>query len=165
MTEVSSIEGARERRDRVREREDKRQERAEQIIGYRDLFAWLEERPGLPLPAGLSTTPIGALLERGIENTTHLYAFAWSREDLAAAAREFDRAEKYADESWYGIARVFAGGVTYAVMASRESVCERVKIGTRKVERVKYSEAPTETVEEEVFEWRCPDTLLGHQAS
>ena len=51
------------------------------------------------------------------------------------------------------------GGIGIDVFASHERVCERVVVGTETVE-ITDPEAPKVSVTREVFEWKCPDSLM-----
>ena len=50
-------------------------------------------------------------------------------------------------------------GIGIDVFASHERVCERVSVGTETVE-ITDPDAPKVSVTREVFEWKCPDSLM-----
>ena len=123
-------------------------DRQDFINGLRQLADYLEARPALPVPDDL---PVQG------------WVFSWdddAREELAAAARAMGKAEKQVSDFAFTLrGPQFAGGIYYYVGASRHTVCERVVVGTEKVE-VPDPNAPTITEEREIVEWHCPDSLL-----
>lgn len=68
--------------------------------------------------------------------------------------------EKSVDDGYFNLTREILPGVTYRIYTSRNAVCEAVKVGTEIVE-VPDPDAPKITVERDVIEWRCPDSLLA----
>ena len=66
--------------------------------------------------------------------------------------------EKTADSSWFNVTRKFGAGLDVQVSLSRGSVCERVVVGTERVEEV-----ITPAHDKEIVEWRCPPSLLGFE--
>jgi len=87
--------------------------------------------------------------------------FAHNKEEMVAMAREFGACKKCHDGSFYNLRRRF-GPHTLELCILSERFCERVQTGTRTVEKPD-PEAPTITVEEPVFEWVCPESVLAPQ--
>lgn len=94
-----------------------------------------------------------------------LLVFCWNAEQLAAVARILaDRAplgavEKDQDDDYARVTRRF-GTVFVEAYAQRETVCERIEVGTETVE-VPDPDAPKVTIERPVYEWRCAPLLEG----
>lgn len=65
---------------------------------------------------------------------------------------------KDADDDWYTVARQI-GPITLDAYIARQKVCERVVTGVETVE-VPDPDAPKVTIEREVVEWRCTDSVL-----
>ena len=84
--------------------------------------------------------------------------------EMAALAKAIGgRWTKEADGKYFYLRQEILPGVVYTLYQARERVCEAVVVGTETVE-VPDPEAPKVTVERDVIEWRCPDTLLGATA-
>lgn len=60
--------------------------------------------------------------------------------------------------TWFALNLDLGGGVLLTINIDRAKVCERVKVGTETVQ-VPDPAAPTVTVEQDVYEWRCGDAL------
>lgn len=120
--------------------------RAEYIEGLRDVADFLAAHPTLPLPE----TP-----------TLSIYHFN-ETETISLArkiARQLGSFEKE-ESSGYLVLRKSFGPVALRFVLARRDICERVVVGTRKVERkIIPPNLMTETVEEEIVEWRCPSLL------
>ena len=56
--------------------------------------------------------------------------------------------------------RVISDSIHVDVYSAHERVCERVVVGTRKVQQP-APDAPMIEVEEDIVEWRCPPSLLA----
>lgn len=118
--------------------------RAETAAGLRALADWLEATPDFDLPLVCAS------------HLTHNVA------ELARLGSLMGTAEKTTSGSFVGLRRRF-GPVELKVQAFHEDVCERVQVGTRPAEKVKLPEGATwqtEIVEEPVYEWRCPESIL-----
>lgn len=93
------------------------------------------------------------------------------KDDLPTYARAFGTCDKVFDEYSYRLVKTFGAGITLETYSSRESVCERVKIGEEVVPAHVVAAKPAEEekfVEEsvrEVFEWKCPGSLLAPAAA
>lgn len=91
--------------------------------------------------------------------------------DLPKVARIFGSLEKRYDESSFRLRKDFGGGIILETYSSRESVCQRVKIGERVVPAHVVPAKPAEPeliVEEKTvdeYAWECPgDSLLAPPA-
>jgi hypothetical protein len=84
--------------------------------------------------------------------------FAHDREVFASLVRRLGGGEKGSTPTFFEVARRF-GPHKLSVNAYHDQVCERVVVGTEEVE-VPDPETPRITVEREVVEWRCPDSIL-----
>lgn len=112
--------------------------RRQYVQGLRDLAAFIETFPDVPLPYA------------GAHN-----AFVDDKSQLAAIARACGgRWAKNATDDFFFIRRAFAGGHAYEVNVSRERVCRKVVTGTRIQPAV-----PEREVEE--FRWVCDEPLLA----
>jgi hypothetical protein len=85
--------------------------------------------------------------------------FACDAADMADQARRFGTANKREGGKWYWLERSF-GPHSIALNIAREQICERVQVGTQKVMKP-VPNAPQIEVEEPVYEWSCPDSVLA----
>lgn len=72
--------------------------------------------------------------------------------------------DKYTGLDAYFIMRRMFGPHRIELNANREAVCERTQVGTKTVEKPDpelLAAVPLVTVEEPVYEWKCPDSLLA----
>ena len=76
--------------------------------------------------------------------------------EMVRGSGKWDKADRGV---WFSLARYF-GGHHIFINAEREAVCERVQVDTKTVMKPDPS-APLVTVEEPVYEWHCPDSLLA----
>jgi len=114
--------------------------------GLRQLADFVEEHP--------------SLFETGLSETFNI--FVNSREELAKKAREMGTAEKYEAGSFYYLRRHF-GPHHLDLCVEREKICKRVQTGVRTIEKPDpkaVAALPTIKVEEPIFEWECPDSIL-----
>lgn len=108
------------------------------VTGLRELAAFVESHPEIPLPWA------------GAHN-----AFVTNKSDLAVVAKACGgKWVKNATEQFFFISKPFTGGHSYEVNVSRESVCRKVVTGTR-IEPAQ----PEREVEE--FQWVCDEPLLA----
>jgi len=115
----------------------------ELIDGLRAMADWLEDHPQDP------------------NGSVTLNLFPNDRDALLKAIQGVGRVEKQAIDKWYYLRKRFSSHVTIEWNQSRESVCERVVVGTKTIaaEPEKIIPAKPERVEE-VVEWRCPESIL-----
>lgn len=112
-------------------------ERREYVQGLRELAAFLEAHPALPLPFACAQN-----------------AFVNDKAALASVAKCGGKWEKDASPDYFYIRKAFPGGLSYDVVISREAVCRKVRTGTR-IEPAKPEQ------EVETFEWVCDEPLLA----
>lgn len=139
-------------------------------------------------PATTSATHIRAHGERYLESIEQLaawcdehpeisvlchgpyaHAFANDPEQLAewiralSAGAPLGTVRKEASGDYAGAVRRF-GSIELRVLCSRDQVCERIVVGTRPVEvpdPAVVAAAPLITIDEEIVEWRCPESFLA----
>ena len=112
------------------------QERQEFVAGLREMAAFLENNPDLPMPIS------------GGHN-----AFVETRAELAAIARTMAW-DKNANGDYFYLSRRFTGGHSYEINVHRSEVCRKVVTGTKVILAV-----PEHEVEE--FHWVCDEPLLA----
>jgi len=91
------------------------------------------------------------------------YIFTYNKEKFARLARQLGTAEKTECGDYYSITRWF-GPHALQLTIGREMVCERVKVGTRIVAKPDpdaIAKVPTIDVEEDIYEWKCPESILA----
>jgi hypothetical protein len=97
------------------------------------------------------------------------HAFAKDREQLGEWIRALSHGapigsvRKEAGDAYAGAVRTF-GSIELRVLCSRDQVCERIVVGTRPVEVPDpeiVAAAPRVTIDEEIVEWRCPESFLA----
>lgn len=89
--------------------------------------------------------------------------FAHDREHLAEKARSFGTCDKVEQDYWYVLRKVF-GPHKVDLTIERECVCTKVQVGTRTVTKPDpeaIAAVPTIEVEEPIYEWECPDSILN----
>lgn len=107
------------------------------VAGLRELAAFVEAHPDLPVPYG------------GGQN-----AFVSSKADLAHVARTAGvRWEKSVNGEWFYLRVAFQGGHSYELNIARDQVCRKVVTGTR-------IEPATPEREVEEVTWVCDEPLL-----
>lgn len=134
------------------------QERKDEIVeGLRKMASFIEASDlQLPLPHNMDL-PIysGSVTDpRGIMHSMD------SKVGMALIANMAGSVDKEVDVSFFKLVKDFGGGVKLSWTAYRETVCERVVVGTKVVpaepERL-VAAVPERT--EEVIEWKCPSLL------
>ncbi len=121
--------------------------RAEFIAGLYELADWFYSHPECPLP-GVCTVDL----------------FAHSKEDFLEMRRKAGVTDKVSVGDWMAFRKEFSGGVRLDINISKQNTCERVKIGEKVIEAkpARTVELPAEPEHvEELYEWRCPETILG----
>ncbi len=123
--------------------------------GLRELAAWLDEHPDVPIPYELNLRAYVSSYVRPGEKD--------ARATLAATARAMGSCDKDAVGDYFAVRRDF-GLFSYEVFTTRDAACERVVVGVETVtEAVPDPDFPApmveRTVEREVVEWRCPPLL------
>lgn len=126
------------------------QEHAEMVAGIRQAADWLEQHPEM-----MAHSP-NAMITFWPE----------TREGVAEFCRAAAPVSKNNPKDWESTATYRRGLGPYVYLQafiSRERVCRKVEVGTRKVERVDPAikvDLPMVVVEEPVYAWRC-DPVLG----
>lgn len=114
--------------------------RAAYITGLRELASMLETHSELPLPSD------------------NFIRYCWSDEEFTPAVKALGSCNKEYSEYYATVSRMF-GPIKYGVQISREKVCTRRVVGTKK-EPERY--IPGYTVPErevEIVEWDCHPLL------
>ena len=87
--------------------------------------------------------------------------YANGKDEMAQCARQFGNCEKTSDDIFFRVIRNEKLGLfRLSAIEYRSQVCERVVTGKRVIPA---EVVPAHTVperEEEIVEWRCPDSLL-----
>jgi len=121
------------------------------ISGLRELADFAEQHP--------------TLFERQYGETVNL--FAYSPEEMAEQTATLGTSVKTISENWYTMTRRF-GPHRLDLSIGRKTFCERVQTGTVTVEKPDpeaLERVPTIEVEEPVYEWICPESVLAHGAA
>jgi hypothetical protein len=128
------------------------------VADARALCDWLEAHPEI--------ADLGMVVSDPAEFTIGVYYVDLPADRMARAAALLGRCDKEVTEynhvhNALHLVRRF-GGASVRVSADRESVCERVEVGTETVEVPDPSATvPTITVTRPVVEWRCAPVLAG----
>ncbi len=125
--------------------EVKAEERAERqrfSDALRECAAWFESHPEVKLP----------------ESSITIYLFSQIA-DIAPYARAFGKCKKSGDENFFNLTKWFGSTVELQACWHRQQVCERVVVGTKRVERPVMQEVGKEVVIQEIVEWKCPKVL------
>jgi hypothetical protein len=113
-------------------------EREATLRGLEELVDLLRREPGLDLPSFTFTI------------------WEISREDFRETARLMGKTTKQMDGSYISLRRDFSGGVRLEVTIGKESICERVVVGSRWV-------PPADGYTREEYEWVCRDSIFAVQ--
>jgi len=92
--------------------------------------------------------------------------FTYTPEDMAEKTRLLGNSEKVASGGWYTMRRCF-GPHKIDLNIARDKFCERVQSGTKimtKPDPEILKDVPTIEVEEPVYEWICPESVLNPNA-
>lgn len=132
------------------------------VAGLREMASFLEAHPRLI----------------NEHSAADLNVFAWTPEEMADLSREMGNAEKFEVEHYIGLRKMF-GPHSIDLNVSRSKVCERVQVGTERVERtvnedevpegaIVVGHVPVEVlrqvvIEEDVpvYEVKCPESFLA----
>ncbi len=115
------------------------EERAAYIDGLRQIADFLEQHPNVPEPS----SPI-------------INVFVQSKNSFQRAIKKSGPWEKRTDGSYVYCRKCF-GPHVFNVNLNHSMICERVVTGKRTVPR----QEAIEEYEEEITEWRCPDSFLS----
>lgn len=89
--------------------------------------------------------------------------FAHNREEFAEKIRKMGGGDKKEQFGWFIFEKKF-GQHSIELNIQRDRVCTKVKTGTKIVSKIdpEYLEtAPRIEVEEDVYEWECPESILA----
>jgi hypothetical protein len=114
------------------------EKRSAQLQGLYELIHWLVDHEDVTIPYWLQVQHI---------------IVCDTLDEAAEVRRQIGRCEKTANDTFIGFERDFGGGIKLAAVILRDSVCERVEVGTRHVEA-------REAYDEPVYEYVCPESLL-----
>jgi hypothetical protein len=122
------------------------------LSGMRELCDFLELHPLIANKLGWGQT---------------INLFTGTKEEMATIARQVAVFDKKSDSGYYfSIDRKFTPH-TLAINIQHDVFCEKVKIGTKKVKqfdpealREATRDVPEVEIEEDVYEWRCPKSVL-----
>jgi len=112
----------------------------------RMIAAWFELHPEVKVP---------------FDAKEFRYYDASSKTEMATLARALSPCEKCVNDDFFELHAQF-GTITFRAVANRRDVCERVVTGTRQVEETVIPERIIPAHDEEIVEWRCPESLLEH---
>jgi hypothetical protein len=118
-------------------------ERKQLCDGLRELADYLESNEAVPLPY------LG-----------QFDAFVCNKDELADAARAMGSCDKVASGAWFYLRKSFSAGIQLHVNINRDIVCERVQTGTKKVKMPAQQALPEREVDEPVYEYHCPDSIM-----
>jgi hypothetical protein len=93
--------------------------------------------------------------------------FASTAEEMARKTRMIGTATKSSTNEWYVVSRMF-GPHKLDLNISRRTFCERILVGTKivvKPDPEALEKVPTIEVEEDVFEWLCPEAILSFNST
>ena len=88
--------------------------------------------------------------------------WTYDKTDFANICAAMGSFEKKRDQWCTGAVNTLPGGATVRVTASRETICRKVVVGTRKVEAKPEEIIPAEPEhEEDIVEWECPESFIA----
>lgn len=117
-------------------------EREKFVTAIREFASFFETHPEVDLPASLMTVYLFPTVEK-----------------MKDYARAFGKCRKSGDETFFNLTKMFGSVVELQAAWYRNRVCERVVVGTKKVEVPVMQEVGKKTVTEEIVEWKCPKVL------
>lgn len=83
------------------------------------------------------------------------------RNTMRNIAKALGRCEKkYASDS-FKLVKKFGDNITLTFSTNRKSVCRKIVVGTKKVQKREFVDVPNEFEEVEEVEWVCDDPLLA----
>lgn len=118
--------------------------RIEIINGIRAMLDWLESHEEVPIPNGFEDIQI----------------YPDGKENLLKVARAMGSFKKSSDESFFHVTKDF-GSIKVRASEWRNQVCTRKQVGIRKIEERVPTAYEIQEKEVPVYEYECPETLLG----
>src|SRR5579859_4336784 len=104
--------------------------------------------------------------ELDVPSLDRIDIFPYDPKALPKYAAAFGKAAKdILGDSWFILRRTF-GAIKLEATWQRERVCERVVVGQREVPDQIIPAKAEEFIpahKEDVYEWRCPDSILGRK--
>lgn len=128
--------------------------KARAALALRTLADWISTHDA---PNGV----VSPCFETSGDYIIQYFIYCTTRSELLATAKRIGgRWRKRVDFGYlFNLDRDLGYGARIRLSAGREVVCERVVVGTRKT-MAPDPRAPLVEVEEEIVEWRCPDSLM-----
>jgi len=125
--------------------------RAEYINRLRKMADLLEAESGLILPYQIGKNTI-SFYPHGVEETARtakIFPSAWKKNDPAASSYDAD---------YYKLTGAW-NGASVVILDDRESVCQRVQVGTEKVVIPAVKAEREKVVERPIYEYKCEPLL------
>jgi hypothetical protein len=95
-----------------------------------------------------------------------LNIYVQDKTGLAEMAKELGSADKHESSYYFSLKKMF-GKHSIEVNAQRDKVCTKIKVGTKISEKYEpealelaMAAVPKIEVEEDIFEWQCPESIL-----
>ena len=95
----------------------------------------------------------------GYSDTFSVYPGIEAKKVVPKFARAFGSCEKGSEYGLYFVRKQF-GSIWLSVSTRHEDICERVVVGTKRVEDQTVPEIFVAAHDEDIVEWKCPDSLL-----
>lgn len=117
-------------------------------VFLRALADFYEERPNLPPPYIASWSPATVYLrqETAIEHLKSIGSFE----------------KEFVGESFKAVKMIGGRRVEFSV--DRNAICEKVVVGTRHVDAWMRPAELVEAHDEEIVEWKCPESIFGKES-
>ena len=132
----------------------------EHIAGLAPVVHWLDQHPDLKInPEVTGHGKVHAFVSPYDGDGTERFAAAVRALKDGAPLGTIRREDT---DSYTSVIRDF-GAVTFELYTTRDTVCEKVVVGTETVE-IADPDAPKVTVEREIVEWKCSPILAGADA-
>jgi hypothetical protein len=117
-------------------------ERQKFVAALRDCAAFFEAHSDVAIPVSLQT----------------FYLFPEVKE-IATYAKAFGKCRKDGNDTFFNLTKTFGSAIEVQAAWYRNTVCERVVVGKKKVEVPVMQEVGKNIVEQDVVEWKCPKVL------
>lgn len=143
--------------------------RKDRIDRHIQFLEWLRDHPEVPLPMGTGQYGAALVFDFEVNNPYSDAAIETADTDIgmkdviAQVARTLGQVEKDYEGADFTITGETPSGVRYRLSTPHRAVCEQVKVGEREVE-VPDPGAPRITITEDVYEWQCPEVVIGDDA-
>jgi hypothetical protein len=117
-------------------------EREKFVAALRDCAQFFEAHADVAIPVSLQT----------------FYIFPEVKE-IAAYAKAFGKCRKDGNDTFFNLTKKFGSAIEVQAAWYRNTVCERVVVGKKKVEVPVMQEVGKNVVEQDIVEWKCPKVL------